>query len=184
MDLEAIGLDVQGHEIASVGVVVVRQGQCIDLASARHWLVRPAGRIPKTSAVIHQITDDQAASGARLERVLPRLLRILAGRVLLAHHARVELQFLGVACRRLYGQDLLILVVDTQRLARATLGRSNQSVGGLYLRIGALRRRLNLPRCPAHNALTDALGAAELFLALAARHRRDHRVPLRRLTAP
>lgn len=134
--------------------------------------------------MIQQITDDQAASGASLERVLPRLLGILAGRVQLAHHARVELQFPGVACRRLYGQDLLILVVDTQRLARATLERSNQSFGGLDLRLGALRRRLSLPRYPADNALIDALGAAELFLTLTARHRRDHRVPLRRLTAP
>ena len=96
----------------------------------------------------------------------------------------MELQFLGVACRRLEGQDLLIPVVTTQQLARATLERSNQSFGGLDLRLGALRRRLSLPHYPADNALTDALGAAEPLLALTARHRRDHRTPLRRLTAP
>jgi DNA polymerase-3 subunit epsilon len=113
---------------------------------------------------------------------MTEVLQALAGRVLLAHHVRVEYGFLDRACRRLYGQPLLVRVADTQVLARRALERGNQNYGGGELRLGALRSRYHLPRYPAHNALSDALAAAELFLALTARHRPGHRVPLKQVT--
>jgi DNA polymerase-3 subunit epsilon len=182
LDLETTGLDPQADQILSVGLVIVRNGNRIDLATAMHRLVRPKGGIPEESAVIHQITDDQAATGGRLHETMAELLQRLAGRVMLAHHARVEVQFLDRACRRLYGQRLVIPVVDTQVLAKRALDRTNQGYHGGELRLAALRSRYHLPRYPAHNALSDALAAAELFLALTARHAPGHKVPLRRVT--
>ena len=46
--------------------------------------------------------------------------------------------------------------------------RRNITVAPKDLRLHGLRERYNLPRYPAHNALSDALSAAELFLAEAA----------------
>ena len=129
LDLETTGLDPQTDQILSVGLVVVRNGTRIDLATAMHRLVRPEGEIPEETAVIHQITDDQAATGSGLREVMAELLQRMAGRVLLAHHARVEVRFLNVACRRLYGQDLVVPVADTQVLAKRALDRP---IGGLY----------------------------------------------------
>ena len=94
----------------------------------------------------------------------------------------VEHGFFDQACRRLYGQPLLVRVADTQVLARRALDRGNQSYGGGDLRLAALRSRYHLPRYPAHNALSDALAAAELFLALTARHGARHKVPLKQVT--
>ena len=182
LDLETTGLDPVQDQILSVGMLVVHAGSWIDLDSARHRLVRPEGEIPEQSAVIHRITDDRAATGAPIEEVMTEVLRALAGHVLLAHHVRVEYGFLDRACRRLYGQPLLVRVADTQVLARRALERGNQSYGGGDLRLGALRSRYHLPRYPAHNALSDALAAAELFLALTARHKPGHRVPLKQVT--
>jgi len=182
LDLETTGLDPQTDQILSVGLVVVRKGTRIDLATAMHRLIRPQGDIPEQTAVIHQITDDQAATGGRLREVMAEVLQRLAGRVLLAHHARVEVRFLNLACRRLYGQDLVIPVADTQVLAKRALDRTTQGYHGGALRLAALRSRYNLPRYPAHNALSDALAAAELFLALTARHAPGHKVPLKRVT--
>lgn len=182
LDLETTGLDPQKDQILSVGMLVLRAGSWIDLGSAHHRLVRPKGGIPEESAVIHRITDDRAASGGRLDAVMVELLAELGGRVLLAHHARVEYLFLDQACRRLYGQGLVVRVTDTQVLARRSLDRGNQSYGGRDLRLSSLRSRFRLPRYPAHNALSDALAAAELFLALTARHDPRHRVPLKQLT--
>jgi len=182
VDLETTGLDPQADQILSVGLVMVRNATSIDLASAMHRLVRPEGEIPEESAVIHQITDDQAATGCSLREIMAELLQRLAGRVLLAHHARVEVRFLDLACRRLYGQGLVIPVVDTQVLAKRALDRGNQGYHGGALRLAALRSRYNLPRYPAHNALSDALAAAELFLALTSRHAPGHKVPLKQVT--
>lgn len=164
LDLETTGLDPERDEIISCGWVCLA-GMNIDLTSARHRLVRPARAIPEQSAVIHRITDDQAAQGSGLAAVMEELLALLAGKVLIAHHARVELGFLDAACHRLYGGRFLASVVDTQFIAQRWFERRNQPLRPGEMRLGNLRQRYNLPRYRAHDALSDALGAAELFMA-------------------
>jgi DNA polymerase-3 subunit epsilon len=183
IDLETTGLDPARDEIVSVGFVCLN-GLRIDLGSACHRLVRQTRAIPERSAVIHQITDDAAAGGDSLEAVVAELLPVLAGRVLIAHHARVELGFLGAACERLYGGRPLLPVVDTQFLAQRRLERRNQPFAARELRLAALRSRYNLPRYRAHDALSDALAAAELFAAQVAECDTGQPLPLKRFLLP
>ncbi len=164
VDLETTGLDPQRDEIVSFGWVVLDR-QAIDLGTARHRVVQLSGAIPEQSAVIHQITDDAAAKGEAPRQVLAELLATLAGKVLVAHHARIELGFIDAACRRLLGGRFLIPAIDTQWLAQRTFQRRNKSVAPGELRLAALRNRHNLPRYRAHDALSDAVAAAELLLA-------------------
>jgi DNA polymerase-3 subunit epsilon len=164
LDLETTGLEPDKDEILSVGLVVISSMQ-IDLTTARHRLVRPGSDIPEHSAVIHHITDDRAASGEALENILLELLPVLAGKVLIAHHARFEMQFLQRAFERCFGAPFLLPVVDTQAVARRSLERRNRAYRAEELRLAALRERYHLPRYRLHNALSDALAAAELFLA-------------------
>lgn len=164
LDLETTGGDPERHEIVSLGWVCL-DGERIDLGSARHRVVRLAGAMTGDSAVIHAITDDEAAAGMALEEALRELLAALAGRVLIAHHAKTELGFIGRACERHFGGRILIPTVDTLDIAVRRLNRQQQTPPPGSLRLGALRRQYKLPRYPAHNALSDALSAAELFLA-------------------
>lgn len=166
IDLETTGLDPKRDDILSVGYVAM-QGSRIALGSARHRLVRTARAIPEASAIIHQITDDQAAQGGLLDDVLAELLQALAGKVMIAHHASVEKGFLGDACQRVYDVGLAVPVIDTQALAKRTFERRHIAFKSSDLRLHALSERFNLPRYGAHNALSDALAAAELFLAQA-----------------
>ncbi len=180
LDLETTGLDPQKDQIISFGYLLVR-GVRIELGSARHRVIRQACAIPAESAVIHGITDDQAAEGHDLEEVLTELLQALTGRVLIAHHAMIELGFIGAACQRLYGGELLLPAVDTLGQARAAMLRANLPIRGGELRLAALRDRYNLPRYPAHNALSDALAAAELFAAQIEERAGKHKLPLKAL---
>jgi DNA polymerase-3 subunit epsilon len=166
LDLETTGGDPRRDAIVSFGWVCI-DGMRIDLGSARHHIVRIDGAISASSAVIHAITDDEAARGETLETVLGEFLSALRGRVLIAHHAATELGFVGEACRRCYGSRVLMPAIDTLDIAGRRLARSGQAPLPGSLRLGSLRRQHNLPRYPAHNALSDALSAAELFLALA-----------------
>jgi len=180
IDLETTGLDPKTGHILSVGLVLLR-GDRIDLASAEHILLRTSRDIPEESAVIHQITDDKAAEGEDINHVMPHLLQLLAGRVMIAHHARIESNFLSNACQGLYGLRLPIPTVDTQTVALRSFQRRDQHVAAKELRLHALRERYNLPRYPAHNALSDALAAAELFLAQLAYRGKGKGVPLKEL---
>jgi DNA polymerase-3 subunit epsilon len=177
VDLETTGLDHRKDQILSIGWVVLT-GRCIRLDSARHLLVRVSGEIPAETAVIHQITDDESATGMDLDAALPELLRDLHGRVMIAHHARVEQGFLGAACKALWGQTLLVRTVDTQAIARRLFEHRQIAFKGSDLRLHALGERYNLPRYGAHNALSDALAAAELFLAQAAYRDSGRGMPL------
>ena len=178
LDLETTGLDPVRDEILSVGLVAFTAGR-IALDTAAHYLVSPTCAIPEHSATIHQITDDRAAQGQSLADVLPMVLSRISGRVLLAHHAKIERGFLDAACRRLYGTSIIIPVADTEVLIRRWLERRNQPFAGRDLRLHALRQRYGLPRYKAHNALTDALATAELFCAFVAKRDLGTKVPLR-----
>ncbi len=167
VDLETTGLELDKDLILSVGYVTVK-GISIDLSSACHRLVRIDRSIPEASAVIHQITDDQAAQGDELAEVIADLLAALAGKVMIAHHARIEQGFLTNACQRLWRQGLMVPIIDTQALALRTFERRQIPYKSSDLRLHALGDRYNLPRYGAHNALSDALASAELFLAQAA----------------
>jgi DNA polymerase-3 subunit epsilon len=178
IDLETTGLDIANDAILSVGYVGV-QGTSIDLSTARHRVVRIDRSIPEATAVIHQITDDQAALGGELEAIMQELLEALAGKVMIAHHARIERGFLSNACRQLWRRGLMMPVVDTQALAFRTFERRQIPFKASDLRLHALGDRYNLPHYGAHNALSDALASAELFLAQAAYRDNGSGLPLR-----
>jgi DNA polymerase-3 subunit epsilon len=167
MDLETTGLDPRKDHILSVGFVILR-GIRIDLSTAEHILVRTNRDIPEASAVIHQITDEQAATGLDIGQVMPHVLQVLRGRVMIAHHARIEAGFLSAVCDALYQSKAPIPTVDTQTVALRLFHRRNITVAAKELRLHSLRERYNLPRYPAHNALSDAISAGELFIAQAA----------------
>lgn len=178
VDIETIGLDPKRDAILSVGWVGVQYNR-IHLGSACHRLVQTACAIPEASAVVHQITDDQAARGSDLDEVLAELLEKLAGKVMIAHHATMEKGFLGNACRRVYGGGLPLPIIDTQALAKRTCERRHIPYKDSDLRLHALSKRYNLPRYRAHNALSDALATAELFLAQASYRDHGKGAPLR-----
>lgn len=180
LDFEATGGDPASEDIVSAGWVLVRGG-AVELGTARRRLVRTTRAMPERSAVLHAITDDDAAAGEPLDRVLADLLRDLAGRVLIAHYSPAELGFLDAACRRCFGGRLLVPVVDTLQLALRRLQHEGQEPSPGELRLDALRTRLGLPVHALHDSLGDAIATAELFLAQAEHLGGGDRLALRSL---
>lgn len=167
LDLETTGLDPKQDSILSYGLVHL-QRMTIRLKTSRHEFISVAEEIPEESAVIHHITDDVAASGKPLEEVLPDILMELRGKVMLVHYAMIEQNFLDAACRKLYGTPFVIRTIDTLMLAQRLFEIRNHTIQPGNLRLFNLRPQYNLPQYKAHNALSDALATAELFLAMAA----------------
>ncbi len=178
VDAEMSALDVREGELLSVGWVIVDEGS-VALASARHYLVRPQGSVGQ-SAAIHQLRDCELAEARSGEEVLKLFLAAVAGRVLVAHNAALDLAFLNRVSRREFGAPVLLPVVDTMQQERAQLSRRDQAIAAGDLRLQSCRARYNLPPLPAHNALLDALATAELLIALV-KHRGSDRYPLGRL---
>lgn len=156
LDLETTGLDPAHDHVVSAGWVPI-VGREVVLAGAEHRLVRPPGVVGE-SATIHGLTDVAVADATSFDEVLPDLLGALSGRVLVCHHAPVEIGFLRAAA-----PNLAATWVDTLALEQRLHTGRDLPPGAL--RLGAVRRRHGLPSYAAHSALTDALAAAELLLA-------------------
>lgn len=166
IDLETTGLDPRRDDILSIGMVNIDHFG-VRLSTAWHSIVRIQRDIPGESAVIHQITDDQSAAGAPIEELMPEVLRRMAGRPMLVHYSPIEQNFISAACRRLYGAPFVVPIIDTLEIGQRVFERRNHLIQSGDLRLFNLRPRYNLPQYKAHNALSDALATAELFLAMA-----------------
>jgi len=153
-------------ELLSLGWLPVVDGAA-QLAGAQHRVVRPSGGVGQ-SAVVHQLRDVDLAGGEEADAVLDAFLAAARGRVLVFHHARLDLAFLDRLCQARYGAPLLLPVVDTLRLEQRLLARRDRAVKTGELTLGGCRARYGLPEHASHNALTDALATAELLLAHAA----------------
>jgi DNA polymerase-3 subunit epsilon len=176
VDLETTGLNPRRDHVLAVGWVPVAAGQVL-LSGAHEAVVRPPPGVDVgESATVHGLTDDKLASAPVLVDVLPDLVTALRGRVLLAHHAPIELGFLARAARAAYGARLPLTVVDTLSLQHRLMGGPHREVPPGSLRLDAARRHFGLPRYSAHRAVTDAIATGELFLAQAAElgHRLGH----------
>lgn len=168
VDMETTGLKAENNKILSIGWVPIN-GTTIDLSGAGYVLI--TGSQVGDSAVIHQLTDDMVATGIPEKAAIEQFLLALRGRVMLNHFAALETSFLNAACLHHFAAPLEVPVVDTFVMERRHMERMGTYPRGEDLRLARVRKRYNLPNYRNHNALTDALACAELYLALIANNK-------------
>ena len=164
VDLELTGLDAKRHAIAAMGWVLVDQGR-IRLGSARLLLIRPEQTVG-ASAAVHELTDSELEHGSHLHQALEELFSAARGRTWVFHHAALDVPFLQRACQQWASCRPPLPVLDTMAIERRRRSRRNQVVASGALALDALRTAYDLPSYPLHDAMMDALGTAELLLAL------------------
>lgn len=164
LDFEMTGLDARTEAILSIGYTLI-QDMRVKLGKSNHQIVKINREIPPDSILIHGITDDRMQDGEHLHQVMDKLFAMMAGRVLLVHYASVEKNFLQAYCQRQYGFTIPMMMLDTLAIEQRYRQRHGMGVGGSQLRLYNLRTQYGLPRYKAHNAMTDAIATAELFLA-------------------
>jgi DNA polymerase III subunit epsilon len=171
LDLETGGLDPKADPILALGMVPVRGG-VVRLGESYQTLVRPPGAssIRERSIQAHQLLWGEVREAPRVAEVLGEIDGRLREGALLVHQASIDVAFL----RRAYRSsglpwpkppvvDTVHLLVKAARKARFL----NPEVAELpSLNLSVARRDAGLPEYQAHDALTDAVATAELFLVL------------------
>ena len=166
LDLETTGLDASQGSIVSMGWVAVDSGR-MSLSSSRHYLIGGGDGVGH-SAVIHGIRDCDRRLGGSLEQAMQALLQAAAGRVLVVHHAPMDMAFLQAASHQLWQQSWPVPVIDTLHWYRRRCQRRGLELKHGQLRLEAARQAMGLPPRTGHDALADAISCGELLLALAA----------------
>jgi len=172
LDLETGGLDPGKDAILAVGMVPIRHG-IIRLGESYRALVRPENgtRIDPRSVEAHQIVWGEVSEAPPLAEVVPQIERRLSEGVLLVHHRGLDVAFLKRAFRsagRIWPRPRVVDTVDLlHKIARKSpFAAPEFPKEPPVLNLSRVRRQNGLPEYRAHDALTDALATAELFLVL------------------
>ncbi len=176
MDFETTGLDANQHSIVSIGLVPFTLDG-IQLAKARHWVVRPKLPLHQTSVTFHGITHSDIDKAPDLDEIMEDLFACLNGRVPVVHYRNIERPFLDVALRWRLGEGIRFPVLDTMAIEahlhpNRQPSRWQRLMGKqpVSIRLADSRLRYGLPHYAAHNALIDAIATAELLQAQVLHH--------------
>ena len=168
LDFELDGLTREAHLLQAGWVPFA--GRNIAMGNAQVFDIRSHRELDREAVTIHGIGVDRASEGVPPRDVISRLISSLSGRVIVAHAAGIERAALQRITRSLYGVALPVRTICTLELERQL---APNLVGQGVYRLGACRARYGLPEYAAHDALTDALAAAELFQAQLSRMDED-----------
>jgi DNA polymerase III subunit epsilon len=160
LDFELDGLR-KGADLLQAGWLPF-QGRSISLSEVQSIDIRSKASLDDEAVTIHGIGEERALQGRKIPEVVESLIKALSGRILVAHAARIEVSALQRATEAIFGANLPIRKVCTLTLEQHL--KPNLHVKNAY-RLAETRRRYGLPDYTAHDALTDALAAAELFQA-------------------
>ncbi len=169
MDLETTGLDPRTARILAAAAVPVRDG-VVRYGELYATRVRPGRGAVWAGAEAHHLVPREVEDAPRLEGVLRRLDGCLREGVLVVHGSQVELPVLQRAYRAHGMAWPRVPVVDTVRLLQRLERRVRWlTAASVPLDLGRARAYLGLPAYPRHDAASDAVATAELFVALVVR---------------
>ena len=162
--METTGLEKNKDRVISLGWVVIQNGS-IKLNTASHILLKN-GPIGEKTVGIHMITDEDIThKGRRPKSAIRYFRRLLRTRILVVHHAPIEIGFLQKLWKEHKISPLSFLILDTLAIERSYKNNTQQVMQQGDYRLPECRTRYGLPDYRGHDALTDALATAELFLA-------------------
>ena len=165
LDFETTGLNPSKEKIISMGYTVIKDLHLL-AASSGHLLINPKQSLTEENVSIHQLTDDDLRQGVGLKYAMEQLFIEMRNRVVIVHFDNIEKKFINCACQKLYQiNHLPIMMIDTLKIENRKMMNTQGYIRPDSLRLFSLRKRYNLPRYKAHNAMQDAISTAELFLA-------------------
>lgn len=182
VDTELTGFDPRRDAVVSIAAVRL-SGLSILAGETFATLVRPDRDVPRSSSLIHRLTEAELEKAPAMDAALAGLLKFIGPAVVIGHHVDLDMAFLNAAARKHFGGELAAPCIDTLRLGMAFEEKRLTLEGGGDLEqagytLPTLCRRYGLPVFAAHDARHDALAAAYLFLYLAKKLGRGRPMPL------
>jgi DNA polymerase-3 subunit epsilon len=154
VDLETTGLDPRYDDIIEVAAVHIKDGSVI---AEFQSLINPGYEISKFITDLTGITNEMLQNAPKIQDVLPGFIEFLKDRVLVAHNANFDINFLYDNCMYHLGIPLKNDFIDTMRLCRLLYrGLPNYKLNTLLQHFGICEQ-------VEHRSYSDALNAARCY---------------------
>jgi DNA polymerase III subunit epsilon len=177
LDFETTGLDPDKDDLLSIGAIPFDTNR-IQFGQHAYWVLKPAAKLQPETIAIHGITHSAVENAPELLDILPQLLAMMKNRIVVAHCASIEHQFLDAALKYRIGEGIVFPTIDTLGIEQSHVKAVNKNgIKGFFKRLFASdqstpsvrladsRTRYHLPFYKPHHALMDALACAELLQA-------------------
>jgi DNA polymerase-3 subunit epsilon len=169
LDTETSALDLRAAELLSIGAVKIR-GNRILTSQRLALMVRPQREISAASVRVHRLRPIDANRGLPIETALEKLIGFIGSRPLVGYYLEFDLAMIN---RALY--DWIEITLPNRAIEVSALyydWKLRRSVflrrqGDVDLRLETIRRDLGIPYFGRHDAVSDAVTAALMYLKLA-----------------
>ena len=179
IDCETTGLDPRRDDIVTVAAIPIRGSRI--LASARfETMVKPDVRMKAEAIKVHRLREGDVAGGRPIEEALPELLRFIGSRPLIGYYLEFDVAMINKHARRMIGIELPNRRIEVSGLYyERKYGDAPPGVQ-VDLSFAAILTDLGLPVLDQHDAFSDALMTAMMYVALADFKARNIRIPRQR----
>ena len=179
IDCETTGLRARDDDIVTIAAVRIR-GNRILASECFEAMVRPKAKLKPDAIKVHGLREQDVAQGGTMEEALPRLLRFIGSRPLVGYYLEFDVAMLNKHVRRMLGIALPNQQIEVSgAYYERKYGDAPPGIE-VDLRFMSILDDLGLPALDQHDAYSDALMTAMMYLALEDLKARDVRIPRRR----
>jgi len=179
VDCETTGLNPRKDDIVALAAVKI-VGDRILTSERFEARVKPAVRLDPEAIKVHGLREQDVAAGRSMDEVLPEFLRFVGARPLVGYYLEFDVAMLNKHVRRVLGIELPNDEVEVSGLYYDLKYRGAPPGVQVDLRFSSMLADLNLPALDQHDAYSDALMTALMYLTLMDRKARGLRIPRER----
>jgi DNA polymerase-3 subunit epsilon len=179
IDCETTGLDPRRDDIVTIAAVHIRDSRIL-ASGAFEAMVKPRALMKPEAIKVHHLRESDAAGGRSMEEVLPELLRFIGSRPLVGYYLEFDVAMIDKHARRLIGIELPNRRIEVSGLYYERKYADAPHGVQVDLSFAAILADLALPILDQHDAFSDALTTAMMYVALKDLKSREIRIPRQR----
>jgi len=163
-DCETTGLNPKVDNIISIGAVKVK-GNKILTSQALHLFVQQNAPISAKSITIHQIRECDLDDAIKIDDAIDQFLHFIGNRPLVGYYLEFDVAMINKYIKPLLG----VTLPNTQKeISAIYYDKKIPTIlqGNIDLRFDTIITDLEIPKLKAHDALSDAIMTAMMYLKL------------------
>ena len=179
LDCETSGFDILADDIISIAAIKIRGSRILTSQTFRA-LLRPGVPMDASAIKVHQLREADVAKGQTIRAIMPALLDFIGSRPLVGYWISFDVRMLNKYLFGLLNIHLPNRLIDVSELYYERKYGDAPPGTEINLRYASIASDLGLPLLPQHDAFSDALGAAQMYVVLRDMQRRGARIGRRR----